>query len=335
MQSKILYIYSKIQANGVRVIVDNLAMAGKRAGLQVHKIDSLDRISKKELVLAYGVKENYELLIKGYRTDFALLVDAVSLGFWNKIVFYLRNWHIFNYDFFYSVYAWIKWRRRDKAVINHFKNVMLVSQTDIDYLKRLSPNAGCVYHLIQNGANMPVSITQHTASDHFRLGILASWGNPVTYEESAWFVEEYFSKYVKSHPDVTLYLAGRGSYLSKLDGRKNVVLMGEVPDLNDFFSQIDVFLAVNPKGCGVLNRVLDAFSHKVPIVSLPASMSGFQNVDNCYIPFTDYLSFIQAIEKVKDSSVTKNMVENGSQYINEHNNWEKNYDQLVKVLVNL
>lgn len=330
-----LFIYSKIQANGVRVVVDNLALAGQRAGLEVHKIDSLDGISKDELVLAYGVKETYELLVKGYRTDLALLVDAVSLGFMNKIIFYLKNGHIFNYDFFYSVYAWIKWRKRDKAIINHFKNAMLVSQTDIEYLKRLSPKASCAYHLIQNGANVPATLSQHIPSEHLRLGILASWGNPVTYEESAWFVEEYFSRYVKSHPDVTLYLAGRGSFLPKLDGRKNVILMGEVPDLNDFFSQIDVFLAVNPKGCGVLNRVLDAFAHRVPIVSLPASMSGFQNVDDCYIPFTDYRSFVQAIEKVKDPSLANNMVEKGFQYISKNNNWEKNYSKWTDIIIGL
>ena len=330
-----LYIYSRIQANGVRVVVDNLALACLRAGLDVCKVGSLDGIPQEELVLAYGVKETYELFVKGYRADFALLVDAVSLGFWNKIVFYLKNWHIFNYDFFYSVYAWVKWRKRDKAVINHFKNVMLVSQTDIDYLMRLSPKAGCAYHLIQNGANMPDSITEHIASGHLRLGILASWGNPVTYEESAWFVEKYFPRYLKTHPEVQLYLAGRGAYLSKLQGRKNVVVMGEVPDLNDFFSQIDVFLAVNPKGCGVLNRVLDAFAHRVPIVSLPASMSGFQNIDDCYIPFTDYASFVKAMDMAQDASVIAEMVENGTKYISYNNSWEKNYNQLVEVILSL
>ncbi len=35
------------------------------------------------------------------------------------------------------------------------------------------------------------------------------------------------------------------AYLSELDGSENVVLMREVPDLNDFFSQVDVFLVVN------------------------------------------------------------------------------------------
>ena len=330
-----LYIYSKIQANGVKVVVDNLALAGQRAGLQVYKIDSLYGVPKDGLVLAYGVKETYELLVKGYRTDMALLVDAVSLGFKNKVIFYLKNRHIFNYDFFYSVYAWIKWRKRDRAVIDHFKNAMLVSQTDINYLKKLSPKAKCTYHLIQNGANVPASLSQHTSSDHLRLGILASWGNPVTYEESAWFVEEYFPKYIKNHPDVVLYLAGRGAYVSKLEGRENVVVMGEVPDLNDYFSNIDVFLAVNPKGCGVLNRVLDAFAHQVPIVSLPASMSGFQDIDDCYIPFTDYSSFVKAMDKVKNPSTVQKMVEKGFQYISCNNSWEKNYDKLMNIVLTL
>ena len=329
MMESNLYIYSRIKANGVKVVVDALEQACLRAGLSCQQVYSLDGISKKSLVVAYGVKENYELLQKGYRVDVALLVDAVSLGLKNKILFYLKNHHILNYDFFYSVYGWVKWVRRDKAILNAFKSVVLVSQTDIDYLKRLCPKATCKYLLVNNGANIPSVRYERTPSSHLRLGILASWGNPVTYEESAWFVDEYFQKYVKTHPNVTLTLAGRGPYIHRLEGRNNVKVLGEVPELKDFFSQIDIFLAVNPKGCGVLNRVLDAFAYQVPVVALPASMSGFQQIHPCFIPFVDYPSFIIAIEEAKNAEKTRLMVENAYNYIQQNHDWISNYDKLI------
>jgi len=325
-----LYIYSRIKSNGVKVVVDALEQACLRAGLSCLQVYSLDGISKDSLVLAYGVKENFELLQKGYRTDVALLIDAVSLGFKNKIAFYLKNRHILNYDFFYSIYAWLKWRRRDKTVVKAFKSVVLVSKTDIDYLKRLCPEATCNYLLVRNGANIPSVRCERAPSSHLRLGMLASWGNPVTYEESAWFVEKYFQKYVKNHPNVTLTLAGRGSYIHRLEGRQNVLVMGEVPELKDFFSQIDIFLAVNPKGCGVLNRVLDAFAYQVPVVALPASMSGFQDIDDCYLGFSDLSGFQEAIDMSQDSVLVGNMIDNAYNYICRNNVWENNYDYLVK-----
>ena len=329
-----LYIYSRIQANGVRVVTDHLEEACQRAGISCRQVRTLDNVPKDALVVAYGVKENVEQMHKGFRTELALLVDAVSLGFRNKVRFYLKNGYLFHYDFFYSIYAYLKWRRREKRVLQAFRQVMLVSQTDINYLKQLAPKAKCRYLLVQNGANLPDSPYSHNPANHFRLGLLASWGNPVTYAESAWFVEKWFSRYAESHPETFLYLAGRVPFIERLQGRKNVVVLGEVPDLADFFSNIDLFLVVNPKGCGVLNRALDAFAYQVPVAALPASMSGFEGAEDCYIPFTDYASFVEAIERGKDLSMVEEMAGAMKDYLKRCGNWQENYTELAATIKN-
>ena len=329
------FIYSRIQANGVKVVTDHLEKACKLAGISCLQVHSLENVPKDALVVAYGVKENVELMQKGFRTELALLVDAVSLGFRNKVRFYLRNGYIFHYDFFYSIYAFLKWRRREKSVLRAFRYVMLVSGTDIAYLKSMAQNAGCRYLLVRNGVHLPASPCSHKPAKHFRLGLLASWGNPVTYAESAWFVEKWFSRYAESHPDTVLFLAGRGSFIERLRGRKNVVVLGEVPDLKDFFSNIDLFLAVNPKGCGVLNRVLDAFAYQVPVAALPASMSGFEGVENAYIPFTCEDEFVKALERGKDKKVVEGMVEAMNGYLKRFGNWQENYAELAGIIKEL
>ena len=331
-----IFIYSKsIKPNGIKVITDNVIKACKRKGINCSHISSIENCKKNDIVLSYGVLESYENIKKGGRSQFSLLVDAVTLGYLNKIKFYLKVGNIFNYDFFYSIYAYFKFRPMEKYVCQNYEKIVLVSATDIEYLSKSFSVPREKFLCVPNGAYLPESIViRHKKDAKIRLGLLASWGAKQTYQESAWFVNKYFSRYSLTHPDVELVLAGRGPFINKLRGIPNVKIIGEVPNLKDFFGSIDAFLAVNPKGCGMLNRVLDAFAHRVPLVALNSAMTGFRDSENLYIPFSDYKSFEQAINSVvTNDKDNEEMVTKAYEYILKNNNWECNYNELVDYIL--
>lgn len=332
-----IFIYSKtINPNGIKVIINNLIKACERKGITCSHINSIDYCKKDDVVLSYGVQESYEIIKAGGRAQFSLLVDAVTLGYLNKIKFYIKEGLVFNYDFFYSSYAYLKFRHKEKIVCKTFDKIMLVSETDINYLSKEFNVPREKFICVPNGANIPEREVQHENNygEKIRLGLLASWGAKQTYQESAWFVNKYFKRYARSHPNVELVLAGRGPYINKLRGKKNVTILGEVPSLSVFFSSINAFLAVNPKGCGILNRVLDVFAHKIPVVALKAAMTGFKGSENLYWAFEDYPSFEAAIDNVVNKrSQNDQMVEDAFEYINIYNKWEDNYDKLLQSIL--
>ncbi len=327
-----IFFYSKLsQYYGVRVIIDNFVAACNRHEIDCKVIDCLDEVNRTDsIVVSYGVKESLDVIKKGISPKITILTDAISLGYLNKVKFYLKHFNFCHFDFLYSAYGYLRYKREEKIVCEKFGKIALVSPTDIDYLVKCTGQNKDKFIYVANGVNIPKVISEKTTSNGFVLGLLASWSAKQTYQESAWFVKDYFSRYRQTHKDVTLKLIGRGEYISLLKGIEGVDIVGEVESLDDGFSQIDVFVGVNPKGCGVLNRVLDAMSYKTPILSLPECFSGLPGAENLFYNFTDYKSFetqLNVLKKKPEEMVTK--ANAAFTYIQKNNNWTMNYDKLL------
>lgn len=332
-----LFFYSRqMGAHGISVIVNHFIEACQRVSIECSHIDTINRdFSQDELIVSYGVKEASEVLNMKGNADIAFLADAVSLGYRNKICFYLKHLNIFQYDFFYSIYAYLKYFRKEIKVCKRYKKIILVSQKDVEYLIKISQQPRNKFLYVLNGVYVPkpTEIPPKIESDYFRLGLLASWGAKQTYAESSWFVKDYFAKYHKKHPNVTLKLIGRGPYIHKLDGISGVFILGAVDSLKNAFSDIDLFIGANPKGCGVLNRCLDAMSLKTPILALPECFTGIPDSDGLYFEYTDYKSFEKQLDYLRHNLCdTLNTVNRAYDYVIKHNNWQKNYDLLLRQL---
>lgn len=210
---------------------------------------------------------------------------------------------------------------------------MVVSARDGEYLKKFNRNLNVL--VCPNGVNK-VILKQNVPSEKFRLGILSSWADENTYEENNWFIRKYYDRYAKTNPNIELIIAGRGKMAKRLVGLPQVTVMGEIKDLADFFACIDVFVAANPKGCGILNRCLDAFVYRVPVIGCKGAFSGFGYMKNSFLSFNTYHEFVEAAERLKkDKNLRKQLVSNASKEIEVHNDWDRNLGGLIDKICDL
>lgn len=317
-----------MNANGVAVIVNNLIKYGTALGVAIDCVGSLECVSDTDLVIPFGPKDSKELIDLGRNTDCSLLVDAISLGYLNKIKHYLKIGHFLHKDFLYSIYAYLRYSSYEKQIVKKYKRVILVSQTDIEYLQKKNSTADFI--CLRNGANFPKIISKKTESNIFRIGILSSWKSFQANEENRWLLKKYISKYTKTHPDIEFVLAGRGQRIHEYDSIQGVKIMGEVDSLDEFFSNIDVFLSANPKGCGILNRVLDAIAYKTPVIGHIGSFSGFRGMEKGYLSFNDYESFCSTIDLIKNKKdLRSNLVSEAYSFAQENLDWKSNYDEFI------
>ena len=321
---RIVYIVNHHpEAYGGKVIVENIKSVFQKKGIQTIIVDNLEGVPIDSFVIPYGTEASMEMIHKGYSTNIAYLADAETLGYINKIKFYAKNLNVFHYDFFYSIYCLIRDYRIESNILHHFKKAVLVSETDINYFKKRSFN-DVIYYCMPNGANF-CEVEPKTNSEIIRLGILSHWWHPTLVEENSWFIKSYFRKYTKLHHNVKLCLAGRGSFIEQFRDLPNVEIMGEVGDLNDFFSNIDIFVAANPKGCGILNRVLDAFAYKTCVLGYKNAFTGFRYMKESYVEFDDYDSFEKALDELIDNREKREILTmNAYNEIIQNNDWEKN-----------
>ena len=106
--------------------------------------------------------------------------------------------------------------------------------------------------------------------------------------------------------------------------------IGEVDSLDDFFKDIDIFISACPKGCGILNRVLDAFSYKTIVLGHEKSFSGFRDLKDCYLEFNDYSSFENRMDYIiNNPKEIEGMIENAFNEIQKKFDWNKNYNHLI------
>ena len=327
-------IYTRpTQAYGILIIIEHLIAASNNMGVPCRHITSLQDAVPDEVVIPYGTLETVEMIERGKKPILSLLVDAISLGAKNKVCFYTRVGHIWHKDYIGSFLRFIKWHFLDKKIVNNTDCIMLVSANDGEYLKRFNPDANIM--VCPNGVNNAV-LKPHIPSEKFRLGILSSWSNENTYEENNWFVQKYFKRYAKTHSGVELILAGRGRLIERLQGLPHVSVMGEVDDLADFFANIDLFVAVNPKGCGILNRCLDAFVYQVPVIGCKGAFSGFTYMKDSFLSFNTYQQFVEATERLKnDVNLRQTLVENALREVEKNNDWEKNLGGLIDKICEL
>lgn len=313
---------------GILVIIEHFIKVSREMGIPCRHITSLSDALPDEVVLPYGTLEPVSMIKLGNIPVIALLVDAISLGAKNKLKHYTCVGHVWHKDYMSTLLKFLKWHFLDKKIANNVPNIILVSETDGLYLQGFNPKVNIL--VCPNGANEAV-VKPHIHSDKLRLGILSSWGNENTYEENNWFIRKYYLKYAKEHPEAELVVAGRGKLIERLRELPQVRVMGAVDDLADFFADIDIFVGANPKGCGILNRCLDAFAYQVPVIGCSGAFSGFCYMNNAFLTFDNYQEFIGVVERLKgNKQLQEELVKNALKEIKEHNNWEKNLGNLLE-----
>lgn len=331
MQERTIYIHNpQPNSYGFNVIIEHFKASFEKSGYKTEVISSFDKVRKDDIIIPYGLDNAIELKKRGYKTDTIFLIDAITLGYINKIKFYLRTFNFLHYDFFYTVYCLLRDYRIESKALKYFKNIILVSNTDIEYLQKRCSN-DINFFCLKNGVAFEPLVSRKD-SDTIRLGILSNWWHTTLAEENAWFIERYFKRYQKSHKNVKLVLAGRGKFIERFRDIPNVEIMGEVDSLNDFFRNIDIFISANPKGCGILNRVLDAFAHKTCVLGYYKSFTGFKYMQDSFLEFYDYESFCTKVDYLISNPEARRGFENRAfNNIEKFNDWNTVYDEYVKI----
>ncbi len=325
-----IYIYCKnLKSYGIRIILDNLMARLSSRNIECKAESRLSSIPKGAYVIPYTLDQAYETIKMGYEPQMCLLMDALTLGYRNKIWFYLSHFYFLHYDFFYCVYNYFASIYKEIKVVRKYKKIILVSQTDINYLSKFTSEKE-KFICMPNGVEL-VTNAHKIKSTILRLGILSSWNHVITATENDWFITRYFPRLQKAYPEIKLYLAGRGPYINKYKGMKNVIVMGEIDSLDEFFSNIDIFIAANPKGCGILNRVLDAFAHKTFVLGHVGAFSGFRYMKDSYMDFSNYKTFKAKFDEIiSNPQIRERYINNAFSNIIKYNNWETNISRYIE-----
>ena len=209
-------------------------------------------------------------------------------------------------------------------VTRSFPKVVLVSQSDIDYLKEKAPDAASLA-LHSNGVgyleNIPAS---YDADKICFMGNMRSMQNQ---DAAIYFANEIFPLIKQKRPTAKFYIVGSlpPANIQALES-DDIIITGFVDDLEGFLQDASLLVAPIRVAAGIQNKVLVGMGCGVPVVltslishAIPELIDG----ENCLIrdgeqPFAD-----ACLRLMGDPSLRNSMAQRGYEMVKKHYSWEE------------
>ncbi len=143
---------------------------------------------------------------------------------------------------------------RGAADIDPSRAIVIPNGVDSEYWKRTTPQVG-------------QDTVIFTGAMHYRPN----------HDAARLLIEDVFPSVRDQVPGATLLLVGRDppDWLRRFDGREGIVVTGSVPDIRPFMERATVFAAPMRLGSGIQNKILEALSMEVPVVTSPLVRAAF------------------------------------------------------------
>jgi glycosyltransferase involved in cell wall biosynthesis len=215
----------------------------------------------------------------------------------------------------------------EQYVIKRYPKVVLVSQSDIDFLRSSIGNLQTKsLELHTNGVEYLSQINHQI--DTRKICFIGHMQSLQNQDAVIHFVNDIFPLILAKKPDMKFYVVGAHppKNIQKLDNGKNIFVTGFVDDLNKFVS--DSCLAVAPVqiAAGIQNKVLVAMANAIPVVltSLIAkAIPELHDGKNCFIRDDDQSFADICIELLDNQQLRDSIREQGRKTVIEHYSWEE------------
>ncbi|HZN41452.1 MAG TPA: TIGR03087 family PEP-CTERM/XrtA system glycosyltransferase [Planctomycetota bacterium] len=239
---------------------------------------------------------------------------------------------------------WIYAREADKLlafedrVARTFTRSLVVSEVERELFRQRIP--GVEPDVLSNG----VDVAHFTSTgDQNRHAHTAVFTGVMDYEPNvdgvSWFVEQCWPTLRQRFPDARLLVVGSNPApkvraLARVSG---VEVTGRVPSTVPWFDQAAVVIAPLRLARGVQNKVLEAMSMALPVVSSSAAARGLGAVPPGHIVIADDApATIAAVaELFADPARARAIGTRAATWVREHWRWERMYERLDALLAEM
>ena len=151
-----------------------------------------------------------------------------------------------------------------------------------------------------------------------------------------WFAEKCWGDIIKQHPRARFIIAGMNPNkdIMKLVELTGVEVTGFVDEILPYYHQADMFVAPFRLARGVQNKVLQAFSCALPVISTPMGAEGIIcQPDRDILLASSPEQFIQQANKLIDQpALAQSIGESAEKLITKYYSWQSQLQPLVNLL---
>jgi glycosyltransferase involved in cell wall biosynthesis len=212
-----------------------------------------------------------------------------------------------------------RWHDLETSVARSVDGVVLCSE--VDAARFGEPNA----HVVPNGYHRPDEPLGRIEVGENPTALFAGSTRYGPNADGAhWLVSEVWPLVSSHRPDARLRLVGEpGSSVTRLTDPPSVTVVGRVPEMGPELARADVVVVPVRYGSGTRIKILEAFAHRIPVVSTPLGAEGLDAKDGVHLLLADDpAAFAEAcVELFEDTSLRERLVTEAEALFSERFRW--------------
>jgi polysaccharide biosynthesis protein PslH len=298
-----------------------------RMRTQLHHLVRADRF---DVVLAYG-PDLYPVIRRFDAVPLVLdLCDATSLRLRQRLEYVHAS------EWLWRQFRYRQTRRRESAMLRRTRHVAFISARDRDAL-HVPPDRAT---LVPNGVDVAYWSRRGAAHHGGTIVFTGVMDYPPNHDAALYLVRDILPLIRRVRPDVDLILAGRQPLpalvaASRLAG--NVIVTDSVSDLRPYLERAAVFVAPMRIASGTQNKILEAMSMSLPVVTTPVAAAGVAAADGGAPPIrvaTGAEAFAGHVaDLLTDPAECLRLGAAGRDYVVRHFDWNRAADLLEQLCV--
>ncbi|WP_455645981.1 glycosyltransferase family 4 protein [Methanosphaera sp.] len=311
---------------------------------------TLDNIHKRSF-LNYYYHENMSKLIEKSVLDekYDIIITDMPMAFYAKNIHIPKIVYAFDAvsDYNYKMYTkaesilskvywymnYLKIHRYEKTYDN-FDSCIVVNKKDKQLLEKyIKTNI----EVIPNGVDTSFFKNDNEESSE-KIVFLGDMSTPPNNDAVKYFINEIYPLICKE-VNIPFYIVGRNpsEYIKQLDNHENIIVTGSVKDVRVYLTPGTIFITPMISGTGIKNKILEAMSMNLPVVSTSIGISGInsRNYEE-FILADDNISFKNAIIELHENKKLKNKISSNARlFVKDNYSWQKSMKKLENIIERL
>lgn len=311
---------------------------------------TFDNLSTRSFLNYYYSKDMSKLIRKKAREDFDLVISDMPMAFYAKnlklpkIVYAFDAVSNYNYNMYKkseSVTSGVYWYlnylkiHRYERVYNHFDCCILVNEKD---KKILEKDIHIPMEVIANGVDTKYFTNSATESE-VKLVFLGDMSTPPNNDAVKYFVDEIYPEVLREE-SVKFYIVGRNpsDYINGLKENPDIVVTGSVVDVRKYLAKGSIFITPMISGTGIKNKILEAMSMELPVVSTSIGISGIDSTDQVHYLRADTPGEFKnnVVKLINDKQLRKKIGLDARLFVEKNYSWKTSmtrFDEIINGLI--
>ena len=223
--------------------------------------------------------------------------------------------------------------QRYEKIYNNFDSCILVNKKDKEILEKTIKTK---LDVISNGVDTKF-FKNNTEKTEPKIVFLGDMSTPPNNDAVKYFVEEIYPK-VLNEKEIPFCIVGRNpsEYIENLKN-KNISVTGSVDDVRKYLNKGTIFVTPMVSGTGIKNKILEAMSMNLPVVSTSTGINGIDAINNKEYLLADNPDIFatQVIKLAENPELYEFIGNNARKFVKENYSWEHAMNKMENIIKSL